>query len=75
MYSLIKIMCLLSSVCITAARDKLTDVEFRRARHVISEIERTQKASELLKQGDYTGYGKLMNDSHESLRCVSFNSP
>ena len=54
--------------CVIAARDGLTDVEFRRARHVISEIERTTIASELLQQGDYTGYGKLMNESHESLR-------
>lgn len=59
-------MCLL----LTAARDKLTDIEFRRARHVISEIERTQRAADLLQQGDYTGYGKLMNDSHESLRYI-----
>ena len=62
---------LLFSPCIAAACDKLTDIEFRRARHVISEIVRTQEASELLQQGDYTGYGKLMNASHESLRYVS----
>ena len=35
---------------------------------MISEIERTQKASELLQQKDYAGYGRLMNASHESLR-------
>ena len=56
--------------CVIAARDGMTDIEFRRARHVISEIERTQKASELLQQGDYTGYGRLMNESHESLRYI-----
>jgi galactokinase len=55
---------------VVAARDGLTDIEFRRARHVISEIDRTQKASALLQQGDYGGYGKLMNESHQSLRYV-----
>jgi galactokinase len=40
---------------VVAARDGLTDIEFRRARHVISEIDRTQKASALLQQGDYGG--------------------
>ena len=55
---------------VLAAKEILTDVEFRRARHVISEIKRTKEASELLQRADYTGYGKLMNASHESLRLA-----
>jgi len=40
----------------------------RRARHVISENDRTFEAVEVLKSGDLIRFGKLMNDSHDSLR-------
>ncbi|XP_064406526.1 galactokinase-like isoform X2 [Halichondria panicea] len=46
----------------------LTDVELRRARHVITEIARTQDARDALKNGDYKTFGHLMNQSHASLR-------
>jgi len=49
-------------------KPKLPEVVFRRARHVISEIERTQKAVEALKMKDYVTFGHLMVDSHNSLR-------
>ncbi len=39
-----------------------------RARHVISEIARTEKAVEELKAGNLDVFGKLMNGSHDSLR-------
>lgn len=39
----------------------------KRARHVISENERTLKAAKVMKQGDAETLGKLMNDSHKSL--------
>jgi galactokinase len=48
--------------------DKLDPVEFRRARHAISEIERTASAAEALKTGDWPQVGGLMYASHESLR-------
>jgi len=40
----------------------------RRARHVISENDRTFEAVEVLKAGDLIRFGQLMNDSHDSLR-------
>jgi galactokinase len=47
------------------ALDPLT---FRRARHVISENERTLAASRVLQAGDVAEMGLLMNQSHASLR-------
>nr|CAD7412166.1 unnamed protein product [Timema cristinae] len=40
----------------------------RRARHVIGEIARTERAADALKCGDYEAFGKLMVESHISLR-------
>ena len=40
----------------------------RRARHVISEIDRTGKARKLLERGDLTGFGRLISETHSSLR-------
>jgi len=39
-----------------------------RARHVVSEIKRTEDAVKALRAGDLIQFGKLMNDSHDSLR-------
>nr|XP_046253950.1 galactokinase-like isoform X2 [Scatophagus argus] len=49
-------------------KDRLDDVTYRRARHVIEEIERTVRAAEALKRGAYKEFGKLMVESHSSLR-------
>lgn len=43
-------------------------VIFRRARHVIGEIRRTEQAALALRVADYAWLGKLMNESHQSLR-------
>jgi len=43
-------------------------VMFKRFRHVVTEIDRTTKAGELLQNQDYDTFGKLMVDSHNSLR-------
>ena len=49
--------------------DTIVDETVRkRARHVVTEIERTMKAVENLKAGKLAEFGKLMNDSHDSLR-------
>lgn len=40
----------------------------RRARHVVSEIERTLRAAEALRAGDAATLGALLNASHASLR-------
>uniref|UniRef100_A0A1B6EPN4 Galactokinase n=2 Tax=Cuerna arida TaxID=1464854 RepID=A0A1B6EPN4_9HEMI len=46
----------------------LPDIIFRRARHVISEIERTRAAAQALPKGDLVKFGELMYQSHDSLR-------
>ena len=44
------------------------ETEKRRARHVITENNRTLNAIEALNQGDVESFGQLMNQSHDSLR-------
>ncbi|MCP8617551.1 galactokinase [Salirhabdus salicampi] len=44
------------------------DVRRKRAEHAVYENHRTQEAVTKLKQGDIAAFGKLMNDSHKSLR-------
>ena len=41
---------------------------FKRARHVVSEIIRTDEAAEYLKKKDFKMFGQLMVESHNSLR-------
>ena len=49
--------------------DKISDeTVMRRARHVVSEIERTTDDVKALKAGNLEEFGKLMNGSHDSLR-------
>ncbi|XP_061182556.1 galactokinase-like [Saccostrea echinata] len=49
-------------------KSKLDDVTYKRARHVIGEIIRTEEAAKCLELGDYTRFGKLMVESHNALR-------
>lgn len=44
------------------------DVELRRARHAITENERTKEAFKALEQSDFATFGKLLNASHASLK-------
>jgi galactokinase len=53
---------------VQAAQGKLSDVVFRRCRHVVSEIARTTQAADLLTQRHYEEAGELMIESHASLR-------
>lgn len=49
--------------------DKIeNDTVRRRARHVVSEIKRTEDAVKELKAGNLERFGELMNGSHDSLR-------
>lgn len=41
---------------------------YRRARHVVGEIRRTAQAAAALSRGDYRAFGRLMVESHHSLR-------
>ena len=43
-------------------------IMFRRVRHVVSEIRRTEEAADALDEGDYETFGRLMIESHNSLR-------
>jgi galactokinase len=53
---------------IDAAKGKLDDVVFRRARHVVSEIARTTRYAAMLGNRNYEDAGQLMVQSHNSLR-------
>jgi galactokinase len=50
------------------ARGRMDDVVFRRARHVISEIERTVHAAQGVRASNWPTVGQLMYASHSSLR-------
>ena len=49
-------------------RELLDPIVYRRCRHVVSEDERVQSAASALNKGDLRLFGKLMDESHESLR-------
>jgi len=49
-------------------RSALTDTVYRRCRHVCSENERVQEAAGCLRSGNLARFGKLMGESHRSLR-------
>jgi galactokinase len=51
-----------------ALESRLDPVVYRRARHVIGEIERTVKAAKAIRAGRWRGAGELMYASHNSLR-------
>ena len=51
-----------------AAQDKLTPVEFMRARHAVTEIARVHNAVAALRASDFAELGLLLNGSHNSLR-------
>jgi galactokinase len=46
----------------------LPEIIRKRCRHVVTEIERTLNAAEALKKNDFTEFGRLMWQSHASLR-------
>jgi galactokinase len=51
-----------------AGKDKLSEVEFIRARHAVTEISRGLATVEALKSGEFKEVGALINQSHNSLR-------
>ena len=48
--------------------NKITEIEYQRARHAVSEIARVVAAVEVLASKDFVSLGKLLNASHLSLR-------
>jgi galactokinase len=57
-----------TSAQLAARAAELDPVTLRRARHVVTEDERTLAAAEAMRRDDAVELGTLMNDSHESLR-------
>jgi galactokinase len=57
-----------SSAELAAEQGKLDLLLYRRARHVVGEIERTLEAAQSLKDRDWPRVGELMYASHASLR-------
>lgn len=55
-------------------REKLTDLEYRRAAHVVGENERVAQGVEFLRSANARGFGELMFASHESSRTNFENS-
>jgi len=53
---------------LTARREELREIEFIRARHAVTEIARVQEAVRALRSSDFVTLGKLINESHKSLR-------
>jgi galactokinase len=51
-----------------ARRNELTEVEYIRARHAVTEIQRVKDAVAALTSSDFTALGALINQSHISLR-------
>jgi galactokinase len=51
-----------------ANRSLLPESVFRRCNHVVAENNRTIRAAECLAHGDLAGMGRLMGESHRSLR-------
>ena len=58
----------LSAADLPTAEQKLDDVTFRRCRHVITENQRVLDAVNALKTSDMAGLGKLLLESHASMR-------
>jgi galactokinase len=68
-YKPIKVLAQVSWDEFLQLEDKIENEAARkRARHVISEIERTEEAVKQLRAGNIEEFGRLMNGSHDSLR-------
>jgi galactokinase len=53
---------------LAACKDQMSPIAFRRARHVITEDQRTQAACNAMREGNVAHLGELMTASGESLR-------
>ena len=53
---------------IELAQDQLDAIEYRRARHVVTEIDRTVRAADAIRDQQWDAAGDLMYASHSSLR-------
>jgi galactokinase len=53
---------------LNAHKSEVSDVEYIRARHAVTEIQRVKDAVAALKASDFQNLGRLINESHISLR-------
>jgi galactokinase len=53
---------------LNARKSEITEVEYNRARHAVTEIARVKGAVAALRANDFTTLGRLINESHISLR-------
>jgi galactokinase len=58
----------LSQSALEDVRSQITEEEYKRAHHAVTEIERVLRAVDALVNKDFTTLGQLMNASHQSLR-------
>ena len=58
----------LSAALLENNQKNLTDSEFMRARHAVTEIARVLETVTKLQESDYRAVGKILNESHRSLR-------
>jgi len=58
----------LSMEILDSRKSEITEVEYIRARHAVTEIARVKDAVVALKESDFTTLGRLINESHISLR-------
>jgi galactokinase len=57
-----------SSAQLSGLKSRMDPVLYKRSKHVISENERVNRAAERFRAGDLDGVGRLMRESHCSLR-------
>ncbi|XP_011503519.1 PREDICTED: galactokinase-like [Ceratosolen solmsi marchali] len=55
-------------LCLALKNKNVSDIMIKRARHVITEIQRTIEAATCLENNNFIRFGELMNESHDSLR-------
>ncbi|MGO3090168.1 MAG: galactokinase [Galactobacter sp.] len=58
----------LSPQQVDLAKDRLSDTEYRRARHVVTDTARVRQAVDLMAAADMQGLGRLLSASHVSQR-------
>jgi len=49
-------------------QSQLTETEFKRARHIVTENQRVLQAVQAIEEQEYFTFGKLMTESHSSMR-------
>ena len=58
----------LDLITLEASRSKISDTEFKRARHAVTEMKRVMEAVLALETKNFVALGILLNQSHASLR-------